>query len=132
MDVNQSTVIAWMNNERMERTAAYVKRGRRLAKDDSAALKERWLITFKSFCDTLIVDEQEECHDIESELELRGEEPPMELATGDIEKLAAAIKKHEKATRRRDPAKWIESNLRADAAFEAFAQSVKAAKKTGN
>jgi hypothetical protein len=131
MEVNETTVLAWMNSDRMERTADYVKRGRRLAKDDTAALKERWLITFKSLCDTLFVDELEASQEIECELELRGEEAPTELAVSEISKLAAALKRHMKIVRR-DADKWDESNRRMNADFDAFAQSVEAAKKKGN
>jgi hypothetical protein len=131
MDINQTTVRAWMDSDRMERTADYVKRGRRLAKDDTAALKERWLITFKSLCDTRFLDELEVSQEIECELELRGEEAPTELVVADINKLAAALKKHMK-TVRRDPVKWAESNRQANAHFDAFAQKVDAAKKNGN
>jgi hypothetical protein len=84
---------AFSRSQAVDRTEEYLRRGRPLAAEDAAALKERWIATYRKWCGEVRNYElQREANDIESELTLRGEEVPIDRVVSEMHRLAEALK----------------------------------------
>ena len=84
---------AFSRSQAIDRTEDYVRRGRPLAAEDAALLKERWIATYRKWCHEVRNYElQREANDIESELSLRGVEVPIDRVVSEMHALAEALK----------------------------------------
>jgi hypothetical protein len=89
-------MLAFLRNEGFEHTRDYVQRGRDLKGVSTQQLKERWVAAFKQMAATLSpqrrpIDPPIRL-DIESELSIRGEEPPLHEVKPELEAFQRAAK----------------------------------------
>ena len=84
-------VLAYLENEQLLEMEAYAKRGRHLAAVDSNELRQRWITEFKNWANNSEkqIDNRAR-EDIQAELALRGEQPPLDQVKDDWERLKAA------------------------------------------
>lgn len=108
MDFAHKIIIAWLHNTQLERVEKYVKRGRPLSSIETETLKQNWVVTFRKWlCDPSNSSTKAEREDIESELEIRKETPPVNLvedalnasARAGVERLRADPTQFEQANR---------------------------------
>jgi hypothetical protein len=84
---------AFSRSQAIDRTEDYLRRGRPLAGEPVAGLKERWVATYGKWCRAVRdFDLQREANDVESELSLRGEEVPIDRVVSEMHILAEALK----------------------------------------
>jgi hypothetical protein len=71
---------AYLQSLRLEATADYVRRGRLLAEIDDEELRGRWVGLFRSWVmtDFGAGHDHRQREDVESELQLRGKDPPFD------------------------------------------------------
>jgi hypothetical protein len=123
-DEEEEIARAFLGNEQLKKTEAYVKRGRRFEKIGTPELKERWIAAMKRWAEATSkrtledADERTERDDIDAELLLRREEPPLDR----VEKEWAVIQAAANAVvEKNDPE--VEQGLRDD--METFLDSLK-------
>jgi hypothetical protein len=88
-------VLAYLQNQRIEALEAYLKRGRQLADIDDQELNRRWIVAFKTWAAEVAAGFQSghrERLDLDSELMLRGKEPPFESVAEECRVLLAFVK----------------------------------------
>jgi len=84
---------AFSRSQAIDRTEEYMRRGRPLAAEPAAVLKDRWVATYGKWCHAVRdYDLQREANDIESELSLRGEDVPIDRVVSEMHMLAEALK----------------------------------------
>jgi hypothetical protein len=78
--IKDPEMLAYLENLRLEATADYVRRGRLLAALDEQELRRRWVDLFKLWVasDFDAGHDHQAREDVESELQLRGGEPPFD------------------------------------------------------
>jgi hypothetical protein len=119
---------AYLESLRLEATADYVRRGRLLAALDDKELCLRWADLFRGWvaADFGAGYDHKEREDVESELQLRGKDPPFDRVPGEM----AALREKSKA--RTDAllgnpelAERVEQRINAD--LDAFRRGIKSA-----
>jgi hypothetical protein len=121
-------MVAYLESQRLEATASYVRRGRVLARLDDEDLRRQWALLFKLW----IADygsgrhDHQEREDIESELQLRGLVPPFDRV---LDELAVMREKSKAYTDelRRDPERVERLEQSLIARLEAFRRGIKSA-----
>jgi hypothetical protein len=75
----QDRIIDWIKAGRIDRVAEYIQRGRVHAELDTAALREQWVESFKTWIANPNDSALQESHrDFELELRVRGVDPPID------------------------------------------------------
>jgi len=82
-----------IGSERVDRAARYVQRGRRYHELSDADLMARWQTAFRAFAQKLNDQARQDYQDMESEIELRGLEVPVELVKDAIDELEARFQR---------------------------------------
>ncbi len=90
------SIEALILHDKMEKQADYLRRGRKHANVDSAELSRRWVEAFRRGIRSNGRDGLAEAVDFESELLLRGVEPPVGEITKDLEAWRATLKPEDK------------------------------------
>jgi hypothetical protein len=126
MDDNEM-LLAYLKNEGMDATADYMRRGRHLANVDIGELNAQWIASFKDWVANLGQGQeydQRPREDIESEMQVRGLQPPYESVAEESAVIKAALKTHGDDLMR-DPVRSMQTERELRADLEAFQQSIK-------
>ena len=100
-------LLPFMLSEELDKARGYVERGRRFARTDGAALKDAWVETLgKLPPDPLDADLRLDLDDIGAELQLRGEEPPVERAQAEVDAFTRSIEALVADGIKADPGAW--------------------------
>jgi hypothetical protein len=123
-------VLAYLENIQLEATLDYVQRGRSLAQVDIDELKRRWVVEFKGWVANLETGNKLDPRpreDIESEMKVRGTEPPWDLVSDDFEAMRKASRAYQ-ARLAQNPAKLAQQERRISEDVEAFRRSIEDSK----
>jgi hypothetical protein len=123
-DETDELMLAFLRNKGFEHTREYVQRGRNLKEVPSRELKERWVAAFKQMVATLGRNEPPIRMDIESELSIRGEDPPFDEVKSEFEALQGAVAQATDELRA-NPEGFKTANDEIAAEVEEFARSSK-------
>ncbi len=100
-------VLPFVLSEELDKARGYVERGRRFAGVDSAALKDAWVeILGKLPPDPLDPDLRLALDDTAAELQLRGEDLPVERAQAEVEAFVRSIEALVTDGIKADPDAW--------------------------
>ena len=102
-------MVGFLADQKAEATLSYVNRGRPLADFDSGVLKARWIEIVGEMAELNYANAGER-DDLESELTLRGEEPPAEAV--DMDRAMANMVADLARMRVEEPDKFIEEMRR--------------------
>ena len=95
VDSENNLVLVYLQNQRIEALDAYLKRGRPLADIDDQELNTRWIVAFKIWATAVAAGVQRghrERLDLDTEIALRGREPPYASVTEECLVLRAVAK----------------------------------------
>jgi hypothetical protein len=130
-DPETDLMVAHLENKRIEGAAEYARRGRPLAAMSDEDLHRDWLIAFKAWAaserDGKKYDHRAQ-EDMEAEMYLRGNDPPLNLVKEEITTLRVASQRRLNQFNR-DPQKLIELDRQLGEDLAAFAQSIDDTKK---
>ena len=92
MTTHKIEMIAFLQEKALRHTEAYVKAGRRFAPMDIADLNRAWVVSFK-VCVRNWRDPNAWAarDDIEAELRIRGQQPPWDLVTDEMDHLRRTV-----------------------------------------
>jgi hypothetical protein len=92
-DEPSSLVASWLDHRSMDRTAAYIGRGRQHARLADDELERRWVAAFRTWVARLKkTTHRRALEDLEAEFAVRGRKVPVQLVQGDFKGLIAASK----------------------------------------
>jgi hypothetical protein len=95
-DPERELVLAYLRNQQLEAVEDYLKRGRKFADIDDRELDQRWVAAFKSWvawaARSGIENDRTQRLDLDSEIILRGREPPYESVVDEWRQMAAIVK----------------------------------------
>ena len=90
---NPALAEAYLQHELMNKTKAYLDRGRRFAQLDVTQLADRWIAVFTAYFAQHYRKQGDEMDDLAAELRLRGLDPPFEAVSAEISKLQGSLKR---------------------------------------
>jgi hypothetical protein len=117
--IKDREMLAYLENLRLEATADYVRRGRLLAALDDEELCRRWVDLFKLWVATDFDagHDHRAREDVESELQLRGKEPPFDRVPDEMAAMSEKSKARTDAMLRNpELAQRMEQRIKADLA----------------
>src|SRR5262245_44898029 len=121
----KETMLAFFENQRMETTADYLRRGRHLADRDISELNARWIACVRDYAANFGTGhDHRPCEDLESERQVRGLEPPFESASEEFAALRAASEAQSDRLMR-DPERLAQKERELTADLDAFRESLK-------
>jgi hypothetical protein len=124
-------MLAHLENKRIEGATAYARRGRPLAAMSDEDLHRDWLLAFRAWAaserDGKKCDHRAQ-EDMEAEMYLRGNDPPLNLVKEEITTLRVASERRMDQFNR-DPKKLLELDQQLSEDLAAFAQSLDDTKK---
>ena len=122
---DKETMLAFFENKRMDATADYLRRGRHLAEVDIDELNARWIACFKDYAANFGTGHNHRPReDIESEMQVRGLQPPFESVAEEFAAVIAASKAQADRLLR-DPVRLAQKEREITADLEAFQRSFK-------
>ena len=128
--VDKKQMGAWLQNKGLERVEEYAKRGRKLARVDAAMLKQQWIELFKLWAqEPTDAELRDRFEDIEAELQLRGDTPPVDAVKAEMDGLTKLVKDAFDRLSL-DPERLKEMSLEIAEDYRRFAGTLAAAKKT--
>ena len=92
-DDNPALAEAYLQHELMNKTKAYLDRGRRFAQLDVTQLADRWIAVFTAYFAQHYRKQGDEMDDLAAELRLRGLDPPFDAVSAEISKLQGSLKR---------------------------------------
>jgi hypothetical protein len=115
-DVVDDVMLAYLSNQGLQNTLAYLKRGRPLSNESTESLKEHWVACFKRWAANWQDKTNEPLRDdIEAELGLRKQEPPYKAVKKEKDALiAAAERAYDILKSNPDRLAEVESDLKRD------------------
>jgi hypothetical protein len=118
-------IVAYLQSQRLDETARYVRRGRLLVGLDDEELRRQWVLLFKQWIAEYGSDhDHQERDDIESELQLRGLVPPFDRVTDELAVMREKSKAYTDALLR-DPERVEQLEQSLIARLEAFRRGIK-------
>jgi hypothetical protein len=130
-DPEADLMLAHFENKRIEAATAYAQRGRPLAAMSDEDLHRDWLLAFKAWAaserDGKKCDHRTQ-EDMEAEMYLRGNDPPLNLVKEEITTLRIVSQRRMNKFNR-DPKKLLELDRQLGKELAAFAQSIDDTKK---
>jgi hypothetical protein len=127
---DKETMLAYLENLKLEATAEYMRRGRHLANVDMEELSGWWVAAFKWWVPNISTgstfDHQPRI-DIESEMRVRGIEPPWALVSDEFKAMQKASRDFTDQLAR-DPARLAQKEQQISEGLEAFQRSIKESK----
>jgi hypothetical protein len=123
--ISETDVIAFLAADRMEKTRAYVERGRLFSRLDQEALEARWIQTFEATAADPSTENRALNNDLSSEFELRSLEPPYGKVKDAIDLFAAKAAAAMAEIQQSDPARHEEIQLDLLAEFEEYEAALK-------
>jgi hypothetical protein len=130
-DRETKLMLAHLENKRIERATEYARRGRLLELVPDEDLSREWLLAFRAWAASERggqTYDHRALGDIESEMCLRGCDPPLNLAQEEIKILREASERRRHQLER-DPKKHMEFERKLSEDLAAFAQSLDDTKK---
>jgi hypothetical protein len=115
--------LSYLQNNQMEATADYLRRGRHHARLDLEDVKREWVSEFRRWVTGLCIGRstnRRTHEDFESELRVRPVEPPWEVVRQDIERMREAMDGRMRRLARDNPAKFAKQRRRFDEELEKF------------
>jgi hypothetical protein len=121
--------LPFVMSEELDKVRGYVERGRRFARDDTAALKDAWVETLAKLPpDPVDPELRLALDDIGAELQLRGEEPPAERAEAELDAFVRSVDALVADAIKADPEAWDRHNAELTRDIQQFIQQ----KRRGN
>ena len=107
-----SNALPFVMSEELDKVRGYVERGRRFAPADTAELKDAWVETLARLPpDPVDPVLRLALDDIGAELQLRGEDPPAECASAELDAFVRSVDALVADAIKADPAAWDRHNV---------------------